>query len=121
MCNFLSRKMQRIKQSKLGIISFIFATILVILSLFLVLFYSIETLPFSGGCKGCGSSNNDKGALPFLYLFGIFVTIIIPYLGSIGFIFGLTSLFQKRVKNIYGIIGLSVCSIYLLYLFIVYF
>ena len=108
------------KQSNLGIASFVFAILLIVITLLFFLFLAIETLPSYGGCKGCGS-DNDKSAFVFFYLYHIIITFVIPYLGSVGFILGLVSLFQKKVKNTYGIIGLAVCGIFLCYVRLFYF
>jgi len=103
--------MQTAKQSELGIASFIFALIPIMLIIFFWILIGIESLPNTGGCKGCG---NDSGWSSFMYSFiSIFVTF---FMGFIGFLFGLTSLFQEKVKNTYGKIGLVICGIYLLIL-----
>ena len=99
------------KQSELGIASFIFALIPIVISLLFLMFLAIDSLPNTGGCKGCGSDSSNHLGIAVLYGIHLIFTSVI---GFTGFLFGFASLFQKKVKNTYGKIGFVVCGIYLL-------
>lgn len=115
--------MNKAKQSQLGITSFVLAMIPIAIILLMAIVHILEPLieqllesSYAGGCKGCGGTPESNGASYFL---NILLLIGFTALTSlIGFILGITSLFEKKVKNTYGKIGLMICGIYLLVLIV---